>query len=105
MPKKLTEYKISFERVPRGKHALGPNHWIQALGRRSKLGGEPDWVQSDETPKCAGCHKPMTFVGQIDSIEHNESTNPHSRDYGKDALGRPRRSVLALDPKPQPRYG
>ena len=83
MPKKLAEYRISFERVSRGKHALGPDDWIQALGRRSKLGGEPDWVQSDETPECVACHKPMTFVGQIDSIEHNESANPHRRDYGK----------------------
>ena len=25
----------------------------------------------------------MSFVGQIDSIEHNESTNPHRQDWEK----------------------
>jgi hypothetical protein len=81
MPKKLREYKVMFERVARGKHALGPDDWIEALGRRSKLGGEPDWVQSPETPNCAHCHKPMSFVGQIDSIEHYATANPHRQDF------------------------
>ena len=38
------------------------------LGHRTKLGGEPHWVQMDETPACDDCQMAMTFIGQIDSI-------------------------------------
>jgi hypothetical protein len=37
-------------------------------GHRTKLGGEPQWVQTDETPICKSCQKAMTFIEQIDSI-------------------------------------
>lgn len=37
-------------------------------GDRTRLGGQPQWIQTDETPTCDGCQKAMTFVGQIDSI-------------------------------------
>jgi len=37
------------------------------IGKRSKLGGEPDWIQGDEIPKCS-CRKKMSFYGQLDSI-------------------------------------
>lgn len=79
MPKKLREYKILFERVPEGHHALAPDDWIHALGLRSKLGGYPDWAQSDETPECSGCQNPMTFISQIDSIELKGT--PHTVDW------------------------
>ena len=36
-------------------------------GGRHKLGGRPDWLQSDETPRCE-CGKAMTFYAQLDSI-------------------------------------
>jgi hypothetical protein len=36
-------------------------------GKRSKLGGGPIWVQSDETPDCPKCAKRMTFVLQVTS--------------------------------------
>ncbi|MFJ3792841.1 hypothetical protein [Kitasatospora sp. NPDC090091] len=32
------------------------------LGR---LGGEPDWLQYDETPSCSSCARPMAFVAQL----------------------------------------
>lgn len=40
------------------------------LGKRSKFGGEPNWIQSDETPKCSCCKKEMEFVAQLDSIDY-----------------------------------
>jgi uncharacterized protein YwqG len=76
MPKTLREYKVKFERVQSGQQAIS----VKALGLMSKLGGEPDWVQGDETPVCSGCGQPLSFVGQIDSIEHDESHNPHAVD-------------------------
>jgi hypothetical protein len=29
------------------------------------LGGDPSWIQGEETPSCASCNKPMTFVAGI----------------------------------------
>ncbi len=38
------------------------------IGTRHGLGGEPSWVQDDQTPRCPSCQQPMTFYGQLDSI-------------------------------------
>ena len=35
----------------------------------SKLGGDPEWIQGDETPVCAPCSQEMVFVLQLDSID------------------------------------
>lgn len=50
------------------------------LGKRSKFGGTPDWIQNDETPKCQHCKKQMTFVGQIDSFDYTGRVDG-PRDY------------------------
>lgn len=42
-------------------------------GQRTKLGGRPDWIQGEEMPICSNCSRPMTFVGQIDSIGASET--------------------------------
>lgn len=34
-----------------------------SLGR---VGGEPDWLQHDETPLCSGCSTPMTFAAELE---------------------------------------
>jgi hypothetical protein len=47
--------------------AVGFKYAGDDIGRRSKLGGEPDWIQADDTPRC-GCSKKMAFYGQLDSI-------------------------------------
>ncbi len=54
------------------------------LGQRTKLGGKPDWIQCEDVPECDECERRMTFVGQIDSIEHDSEHNPHR----KNALGK-----------------
>lgn len=33
---------------------------------RHKIGGEPDWIQDDETPEC--CGQPAMFYGQLGSL-------------------------------------
>jgi hypothetical protein len=38
------------------------------VGTRHKLGGDPDFLQGPETPHCPDCKEPMTFYGQLDSI-------------------------------------
>lgn len=42
--------------------------WNDRAGTRHKLGGEPDWQQGSETPRCASCSLQMTFYGQLDSV-------------------------------------
>jgi hypothetical protein len=79
MAQQLREYRMLFEKMSSGKAA----HSGQ-LGIRSKLGGVPDWEQGDETPRCPHCQIEMTFIGQIDSIEHDESHNPHRVDVLSD---------------------
>ncbi len=73
----LREYRMKFEKVPKGKKAV-PDP--TKLGLRSKLGGEPDWVQHPEIPRCPECKEQLIFVAQLDSIEHDEKHNPHAVD-------------------------
>lgn len=71
----LNEYRVKLERVKRGERAV-PLDYPENLGLRTKLGGKPDWIQSDETPDCPECGDTMYFVAQIDSIEHQSKHNP-----------------------------
>lgn len=77
MPETLREYRMLFEKVPEGQRAV-PDP--EKLGLRSKLGGTPDWDQAEETPTCPECKEKMSFVAQIDSIEHDAKHNPHAID-------------------------
>ena len=76
--KKLREYKVSLSKCAPGEHAVNPDA-VASQGQRTKLGGEPDWEQGDEHPECSSCFQPMSFVAQIDSVEHWSDRNPHSR--------------------------
>ena len=77
--RQLPEIRVSLERVAPGQRAVrldDPDN----LGMRTKLGGKPDWIQGDDTPTCDSCGMAMTFVAQIDSIEHDNDHNPLRRD-------------------------
>lgn len=37
------------------------------LGKRSKFGGDPNWIQGEEWPLC-NCNKRMSFYAQLDSL-------------------------------------
>jgi uncharacterized protein YwqG len=77
--KKLREYKVVLTKCAPGEHAIDPDS-VDNFGQRTKLGGEPDWEQGDEHPDCPSCGTPMSFVAQIDSIEHWARKNPNGRD-------------------------
>jgi hypothetical protein len=49
------------------RSVIGFQYAGNEIGKRSKLGGEADWIQGEETPKCT-CGKNMSFYGQLDSI-------------------------------------
>lgn len=36
--------------------------------QRSKIGGNPDWIQNRTKVFCNSCKKEMSFYGQLDSI-------------------------------------
>lgn len=81
----LPEFRVILERVAPGEEAYPTGEEIphyEYQGRRTKLGGRPDWVQrnEDEGPVCPECGKKMTFVAQIDSVQHDWKSNPHGVD-------------------------
>lgn len=45
----------------------------QPRGVLGQLGGEPAWIQGDETPTCSGCDRPMRFVVQLEE-GHDHAT-------------------------------
>jgi hypothetical protein len=53
----LEALSVSLVPVPAGKKA----------GGKSKLGGSPAWIQSEEIPECPKCKQGMTFVLQLAS--------------------------------------
>lgn len=71
----LRQYRIKFVKESKGAQA-GPNPGKP--GMRSKLGGAPDWLQAPNVPRCRACRQSMTFVAQINSMEHDEPHNPHA---------------------------
>ena len=79
--KTLPEFRVILERVKPGETAY-PMKGGFAIddhdGQRTKLGGEPEYIQGgDGVPDCPSCSKPLLFVAQIDSVEHDWLTNPH----------------------------
>jgi hypothetical protein len=75
-PRQLRQYRVLFERTAEPDP---PDREVDS-GLRSKLGGTPDWEQGEEFPNCPHCGSRMTFVGQLDSIEHDWDSNPHRVD-------------------------
>ena len=76
----LPEFRVTLTRLQNGETAYPTEPHHEYHGQRTKLGGLPDWIQSDESPACHDCGGPMTFVAQIDSVEHQWKSNPHSVD-------------------------
>jgi uncharacterized protein YwqG len=66
----LRELKIAFSKT------TDKIEYPDNLGKRSKLGGSPDWIQESEKVICSKCKKPMEFVGQIDSMDYTGEIEP-----------------------------
>ncbi|MEM6798756.1 MAG: hypothetical protein AAF589_04510 [Planctomycetota bacterium] len=70
---KLPEFRVILERVADGEQAYprgGDVKHYEYHGRRTQLGGTPDFAQQDQDarPPCPKCGKDATFVAQIDSV-------------------------------------
>ena len=62
--------EIPFVPTPRtddAKAAVGFKWAGGTVGTRSKVGGEPTWIQAPQTPICS-CSQPMSFYAELDSI-------------------------------------
>jgi hypothetical protein len=79
---KLPEFRVTLTRLKPGEQAFPKGDDIphyEAHGQRTKLGGDPDWEHGTQrNPLCEHCGCRTTFVAQIDSVEHNWPSNPHS---------------------------
>lgn len=62
----IPKLKIAYEGEESRK--LGFKWADEIIGKRSKIGGVPDFIQSEDTPKCECCNIPMTFYSQLDSL-------------------------------------
>ena len=67
IPDKFPEMRL----VPRpltsrGKLAAAFGFGPAVIHSYHKIGGEPDWIQDDETPEC--CGQKCIFYGQLDSL-------------------------------------
>ncbi len=66
----LPEYRVRLTRVKPGERTVKLDY-PDNLGQRTKLGGEPDYIQEENAnPVCKSCGEPLLFVAQIDSLEH-----------------------------------
>ena len=77
----LNEYRVELTRVKRGERAV-PLDYPENLGLRTKLGGKPDWIQSDETPDCEECGEPseLTLIpANQDGSGGKEDEHRHER--------------------------
>jgi hypothetical protein len=50
------------------KQAMGYKWADPEIGTRHRIGGQPNFIQSGETPNCPACKQEMTFYAQLDSI-------------------------------------
>lgn len=67
--KKIPAFKLVPEPLDDDARNLAPFKWAGGqVGKRHQLGGEPTFLQAPEWPHCPGCHEPMSFYGQLDSL-------------------------------------
>jgi uncharacterized protein YwqG len=64
----IPPFKLTLEPLDQGAAALPPFKWAdEGIGKRHRLGGQPDFIQADDVPTCS-CNKTMSFYAQLDSI-------------------------------------
>jgi len=67
--KQIPPFKLVPQPLNEEARKLHAFKWApKEVGTRHKLGGKPDSLQVEDTPKCPDCGETMTFYGQFDSI-------------------------------------
>jgi hypothetical protein len=66
---KIPPFKLRPEPLTSEGAAIAGFKWAGAgVGHRHQLGGDPEWIQEPEIPRCPVCGVTMTFYAQLDSI-------------------------------------
>lgn len=66
--KRIPPFKLVAEPLNDDAAKLLPFKWAgDEVGKRHRLGGQPDYLEEADYPSC-GCGKKMSFYGQLDSI-------------------------------------
>jgi hypothetical protein len=66
--RKIPPFKLVAQPLTDEAASLSPFKWANDdIGKRHRLGGDPDFIQKIDLPKCS-CGKNMTFYAQLDSI-------------------------------------
>jgi hypothetical protein len=67
--KSVPPFRLTLEPLNDEARHLPRFKWAsKEIGNRHQLGGEPQFLQSEQWPSCAGGHGKMTFYGQLDSV-------------------------------------
>ena len=66
---KVPEFKLALVPVTEEARAVGFRGRVAAdLGKRHKIGGDPDYMQRSDVPNCPSCGEAMSFYAQLDSV-------------------------------------
>ncbi len=67
---KIPPFRLRREPLDDEARQLPPFKWAaDEVGNRHRLGGLPERdVSPEDWPKCPDCNEPMTFYGQLDSL-------------------------------------
>jgi hypothetical protein len=69
MPKRVPPFRLDAHPLsPESEDAAGFEWAGPEVGRRHRIGGEPEALTEAEFPHCRSCRGSMTFYGQLDSI-------------------------------------
>ena len=67
MPREIPEIELVPNPQSEEARTMLRHKWADPeIGHRHKLGGHPQWLQSEAWPEC--CDSRMTFYAQLDSI-------------------------------------
>ena len=66
-----TRYGTVLQTIDQADYDLAHAQWIADTGQAGRQvlgqqGGEPAWLQNEETPNCDACAQPMEFVAQLE---------------------------------------
>ena len=67
--KRIPPYKLLLEPLNEEARQAQGYEWAGGeIGKRHRIGGDPDFIQEDEIPICPECRIRMTFYAQLDGV-------------------------------------
>lgn len=78
---RATRYGATTVAVDAASYDDARNHWVSKTGQGMRqvlgqFGGQPSWMQADETPPCGQCSERMAFVAQLEEgPDHRTAMN------------------------------